>query len=419
MARDLAEELARRETELATRTAPNPPASNSDGTSGPNGRGKRKPDGPGSGEKPDQGKEGQGRDAQEKADGPGQEAKDGQNGPGNDGKEGQEGPGKEGQAKDGKGGMEGPGNDGQGQGDKEGQGQAKDGQNGQVPGGQGQGEKDGQGQAGSGDKEGAGKDGSGAKGEGEKGQGAGDQPGTQPGQGGRGGAGGWANLTEAEQIDRMAEMARTLEAWLKQIDKRGEAKSAEAVREILEAGNVAEIVERTDRMGEIRVGGKRPELNREATELATKLEAISQTLGLLHQGIVAPELAALDELDRRMAALIAKLDTMKTEAEVAAWNGEVAALVRDLEKANIVGAAELAAGLQANGGWHWDVNIRRVVGPDRVATAFRGVAVQIKDRMQEMILKDLAVARDEATPPMFRELVERYYEVISRGAPAK
>ncbi len=32
-----------------------------------------------------------------------------------------------------------------------------------------------------------------------------------------------------------------------------------------------------------------------------------------------------------------------------------------------------------------------------------------------MILKDLASARDEATPPVFRELVERYYEVISKG----
>ena len=32
-----------------------------------------------------------------------------------------------------------------------------------------------------------------------------------------------------------------------------------------------------------------------------------------------------------------------------------------------------------------------------------------------MILKDMASARDEATPPEFKELVERYYEVLSKG----
>src|SRR5206468_4146341 len=96
------------------------------------------------------------------------------------------------------------------------------------------------------------------------GKGAGDK-GT--GRGGRGGAGGWEALTEDERIDRMAEMARTLEAWLKQIDKRGESKAAEAVHEILEKGNVAEVVERAERMGDLRVGGKAQEIGREAREL--------------------------------------------------------------------------------------------------------------------------------------------------------
>ena len=64
-------------------------------------------------------------------------------------------------------------------------------------------------------------------------------------------------MTEEEQLDRMAEMARTLEAWLKQIDKRGEGKAADAVREILDEGNVAEIVERAERMGDLRVAGRK------------------------------------------------------------------------------------------------------------------------------------------------------------------
>ena len=164
-------------------------------------------------------------------------------------------------------------------------------------------------------KDGKGKDGKDGKGkDGKEGQGEG----TKPGQG-QGGVGAWDGLSEAEQVDRMAEMARTLEAWLKQIDKQGEGKAADAVGEILDKGNISEIVERAERMGDLRVGGKKQELGREARELATKLEVLGQALELLHRGIVAPQLAAMVEFDRRMAELLEKLATLKTEAEVAAW----------------------------------------------------------------------------------------------------
>jgi hypothetical protein len=114
-----------------------------------------------------------------------------------------------------------------------------------------------------------------------------------------------------------------------------------------------------------------------------------------------------------------KLDDLKTEAEVAAWKREVAALIRDLEKAGVEGAAELADALRAAGGWHWDSAHRHLLAPDTVVDSLKVVSVQIKDRVQDLILKDLASARDEATPPMFRELVERYYEVISKGVRVK
>jgi len=324
MARDLADELARREAQLADRNQGPPPGGS-----------------PGDPE-PKDGKDGQGKEASPK------DAKGGQ--------------AKEGEPKDG---------------------QGKDG-------------KDGQGE-----------------GAGEKGQGP------KPGMGGRGGPGGWAGLTEEEQVDRMAEMARTLEAWLKQIDKRGDGKAADAVREILDKGNVAEIVERAGRMGEVRVAGKRDELGREARELAGKLDVLGQALELLHRGIVAPELAAMVEFDRRVAELTAKLGELKTEADVAAWKRDVAALIRDLEKAGVEGAVELADALRIGGGWHSDDARLHLVAPDPISRTLSAVSVQIKDRVQDLILKDLASARDEATPPRFRELVERYYEVISQGARAR
>jgi hypothetical protein len=258
-----------------------------------------------------------------------------------------------------------------------------------------------------GDQPGKGKDG-------KEGQGQGEGP--KPG---KGGPGGWDALTEAEQVDRMAEMARTLEAWLKQIDKQGEGKAADAVGEILDKGNVAEIVERAERMGDIRALGKEDELGREARELATKLEVLGQALELLHRGIVAPELAALVEFDRRVADLTEKLGNLTTEAEVAAWKRQMAALLRDLEKARIDGAADLADALRVSDGWHWDDAHRHLVASGPVVNSLKAISIQIKDRVQDLILKDLASARDEATPPIYRELVERYYEVISKGVRSK
>ena len=130
-------------------------------------------------------------------------------------------------------------------------------------------------------------------------------------------------------------------------------------------------------------------------------------------------MAALVEFDRRLAELTEKLANLKTEAEVAAWKREVAALIRDLEKAGIEGAAELADALRVGGGWHWDDQHHGYVVPERTVAALKGVSFQIKERVQDMILKDLASARDEATPPMFREMVDRYYEVISKGVRTK
>ena len=44
--------------------------------------------------------------------------------------------------------------------------------------------------------------------------------------------------------------------------------------------------------------------------------------------------------------------------------------------------------------------------------------MKIQEKIQDLILKDLVSARDEATPPEFKELVERYYEVLSKEAGA-
>ena len=172
---------------------------------------------------------------------------------------------------------------------------------------------------------------------------------------GEGRRGGWGDLTDAERLERLEEAARTLEHWLKDASLRAEGEPAERIRELLEERDATRVVERMERIGELYLGGQVPSARREAIELSKVLELLARQLEVLHRGIVAPELAAMVEFDKRVAELTARLETIKTDAEIAEWHRLAAALVRDLEKAGLTeGATALADGFEA-GGWDWGV----------------------------------------------------------------
>jgi hypothetical protein len=253
---------------------------------------------------------------------------------------------------------------------------------------------------------------------GEKGTGGKGEP-------GRDGTGGWQGLSDAERLERMEEMAKTLEEFLKGSSQRTEGETGERVRGMIAETGAVQVVERVERVGTLYLGGQKPEARREATEVSRKLELLAQALDVLHRGIVAPELAELVEFDRRVAELLTRLKTLTTEAEIAEWHREAAALIRDLEKAGMHTIAErLAAAIEAG---HWQGGpIHWTDGPNHYwdapvvyTTNLQTIALQLQQRIQDLILKDLVSARDEATPPEFKELVERYYEVLSKDHGAK
>ena len=115
------------------------------------------------------------------------------------------------------------------------------------------------------------------------------------------------------------------------------------------------------------------------------------------------------------------MKTLKTDAEITEWHRMAAALVRDLEKAGLTdAAAALAKEMEAGGwrdgvgAWHWAFGVDAYLVPVGYPTVLHNVSTVIQDKIQDLILKDLKSARDEATPPEFKELVERYYEVLSK-----
>ena len=54
-------------------------------------------------------------------------------------------------------------------------------------------------------------------------------------------------------------------------------------------------------------------------------------------------------------------------------------------------------------------------GPGGFLGELASIGVLLQGKIQDLILKDMLSARDEATPPAFKELVERYYEVLSKN----
>jgi hypothetical protein len=237
---------------------------------------------------------------------------------------------------------------------------------------------------------------------------------------GRGGRGGWDDLTDAERIERLEEAARTLEQWLKDASLRAEGATADRIREMIEETDVTRIVERTERVGELFLGGQKPEARRDAKELARILELLARQLDVLHRGVVAPELAALVEFDRRLGELTTRLKEVKTVAEIDEWHRTAAALIRDLEKAGLTNAAAALATALENGGWRYGGDHHaHTFAPGGYTTALVNTSRQIQERIQDLILKDMISARDEATPPAFKELVERYFEVLSGGGAEK
>ena len=232
---------------------------------------------------------------------------------------------------------------------------------------------------------------------------------------GEGNRGGWGDLADAERLERIEEAAKTLEHWLKDASLRAEGESAERIRELIEDKAATRVVERTERIGELYLGGQKPTARREANELARSLEVLARQLDVLHRGIVAPELAALVEFDKRVAELSAKLKTLKTDAEIAEWHRLAAALIRDLKKAGQTQAAAALDDAIEDGGWNWGVgDYTYRLAPAAYVTALTSVNYLLQSKIQDLILKDIVSARDEATPPEFKELVDRYYEVLSK-----
>jgi hypothetical protein len=228
-----------------------------------------------------------------------------------------------------------------------------------------------------------------------------------------------------EQAARLAEAGRTLEDLLKALGRSGERTTPEAIAQIeklLREGEVAATVQRMGQLVATLRSARWPEGRTETREIADRLEILAQRLDGLHRTMIAPRVQALIELEKRAAALRQSLTRLESQVAIADWHRQTDVFLQELAKGlpSSAAAVRLQEAMRAEG-WGgslrlWDRNPTSpyYIGPGVYDVALAAIAVQLQQEVREMILKDLVSGTDEATPPEYRELVERYFQVLSQ-----
>ena len=237
----------------------------------------------------------------------------------------------------------------------------------------------------------------------------------------------------ANRADQLAESGKTLQDVLNEIAKSTEPSDKEAVAKIQEVIKEIDINKLVTELGQVANmirSTKDDDARLSSLDVAERLEIMAQRLDAAYRVIVAPQAEELRKLEQALANLREQLEKLETPSQVAAWHREVRDLLDKLEKLGVSPKdREYLEKEMAKAGFGLDVDrTKRAVNwglvngyyAYPVAYNYGLIHLQedIQERIQTLILGDLGNASDEATPPKYQELVERYYEVLSRSGKA-
>lgn len=249
------------------------------------------------------------------------------------------------------------------------------------------------------------------------------KPGAQDGPGGRGPL---DDLEPADRAGRLAESGRTLEdllSALAETDEEGGARAIREIRRLLREGRLRQAVLRMRQLEGLLKDGELQAAGVETRQLAEYLDALNLRLDTLHRLIVAPQLEELLALEKRAAALREELATLQTQIDIDQWHRAAEAFARELAELPVgrddadgllETMREAGWGDPSRSDWDWRFAEGGYFAPPGY---FRGLDVVIGGlqlQIRELLLKDLVASDDEAAPPEYEELVDRYFQVLSQ-----
>jgi hypothetical protein len=246
-------------------------------------------------------------------------------------------------------------------------------------------------------------------------------------QAGRGGAGERPEMDPQQAAGRLAERSRTLEDVLKAIagsQRIEDGDAADRVAELMASQNVDETLERAATLPEMLEDQQRaPQMLAEVRDTADRLEVTARELDRIYRSLVMPRIQQLRELEQEAVELQEQMNLVENGADAQQWQQELEELLEELEQAGGGGAVreELAQmsrtgelpGLDA---WRRGTAPAHFGPPVLYARNVPLLVEEIQRQIQELVLIDLLADRDEATPPEYEHLVERYLKVLADQA---
>jgi hypothetical protein len=202
-----------------------------------------------------------------------------------------------------------------------------------------------------------------------------------------------------------AEQAKTVKDVLDQVAASGAEGSADAARKvagILKQEDLAKAIERLEKPG---AGDDRGERQ----DLAERFAALGQKLDQVYRETIAPRLEELARLEREAKELEQRAAAAEDAADWRRLRQQGEMFVEHLE----------AAGL----GNYADEDLRRALGAGSVLTGKemfgRGIAAahaRLAAKLQDFVAGDRVHTSNEAVPPEYKDLVERYLRALSAGS---
>lgn len=233
----------------------------------------------------------------------------------------------------------------------------------------------------------------------------------------------------AEQLEKMGETLKDVLQAISQSNDPADKDAVAKLEAILKETDLLKAIEAMKDSAEMIRSDNYDDARLASIDLADRLEITAQRLDAAYRTIVAPQAEELRKLEQALADLREKLETLETQAQVAAWHREAQDLLDRAEKLGISDKVRddlleemKKAGLGINGvrsRFDWGFVNNRYEAPGGYVRPLLNLQEEVQARIQNLLLGDISTAADEATPPKYQDLVERYYQVLSEGAGGK
>jgi hypothetical protein len=224
----------------------------------------------------------------------------------------------------------------------------------------------------------------------------------------KGGAGSGESDKKMPGLGNAAEQAKSLKDVLEQIAGSGSEGAADAARKVaglLKQEDLAAAIKRLEKPG---AGDDRGERH----DLAERFAALGQKLDQAYRETIAPRLEELAKLEREANELEQRAGAAEDAADWRRLRQQGTEFVAHLEAAGLEGLADedLRAGLRAGA---------VLVGKDLFGRGIASAHARLVAKLQEFVTGDRFTTGNEAVPPEYKDLVDRYLRALSAGSTPK